>query len=73
MEKISLSKQQSKDIAKTVYSDIKGYCQKNVDRYIPWLINDIRKSKGMPPLEPIDTKGLRLDYCAFCKFMFGND
>jgi len=53
MEGIVLSKQQAKEIAQPIYRDIKGYCLGNYERYFPWYLNEVRKEKGQPPIEPI--------------------
>ena len=53
MNHIALTKQQSKTIAKQIYPDIKHYCLDNFERYFPWLLDDIRKSKGKPPLKTV--------------------
>ena len=65
MEKIVLSKRQSKAIAQVIYTDVKDYCQKNIGEYVAWFIDDIRKSKGQPPIEQV---AINLDYCAYLKY-----
>jgi hypothetical protein len=46
---LDLSKTQSKAIAQVFYSDVKKYCLENCERYIPWLIDEMRREKGKPP------------------------
>ena len=50
MEKMTLNKKQSKEIAQSIYGDVKGYCTNHYERYFLFMLNDIRKSKGKPPL-----------------------
>ena len=51
MDKIKLDKKQSKAIAQAIYEDIDTYCLENFERYFPFFLNEIRKSKGLPPTE----------------------
>ena len=50
MENFLLSKQQSQEIAKVLAGDVKSYVLDNFERYFPWLLNEIRKSKGKAPI-----------------------
>lgn len=63
MDPIILNKKQTKAIAQDIYGDVKSYCLVNMDRYFPWLINEIRKSKGKPPLEPLIMNRSPCDFC----------
>jgi len=63
MNNIILSKKQAKGLAQTIYEDIKGYCLANYDRYFPWLIDDMRKSKGFLPAIPFATGHLPCPHC----------
>ena len=55
MVNIVLCKQQTKDIAQQIYPDVKRYCLDNFERYFLWFMNDVRKSKGKPPLKSMHT------------------
>lgn len=63
MENIVLNRNQTKAIAQAIYGDVKSYCQKNIDRYVSWYIDESRKSKGKSPLKPLNVK---FDLCAYC-------
>ena len=51
MDTIVLGKKQTREMAQTIYGDIKNYCVSNIDRYFPFLLNEVRKTKGKPPLK----------------------
>jgi hypothetical protein len=53
MEKISLTKQQSQEIAKVVFVDIKSYILENYERYFIWWLDEVRREKGKAPLKRI--------------------
>jgi len=68
MDSIIINKQQSKEIARVIYSDVKSYCTNNLERYFSWYIDDMRKSKGKPPLlEPIRVE---VHPCVFCDMLY---
>jgi|GEM_PF-4224618 len=51
MKPIDLSKEQAKEIAHNVYADISSYTQNNLERFVPWLIDEVRREKGEPPVK----------------------
>ncbi len=53
---VTLSKEQSKTLAREFHTDIKAYCHTNFERFFPWYLNEIRKEKGKPPLKPIEIR-----------------
>ena len=61
-DNVILDKKQAKTIAQGIYGDVKGYCHNNFERYVPWLINEIRTSKGNPPMETF-----RVSPCLLCR------
>ena len=63
MENFLLSKQQSQEIAKVLAGDVKSYVLDNFERYFPWLLNEIRKSKGKAPIEPIIIERVFCEQC----------
>ena len=52
METITLTEKQAEEIGRAIFADIFSYNRNNYDRYFPWVLDDIRKEKGQPPLKP---------------------
>ena len=66
MENIVINRKQAQAIAKAMVGDIKQHTIANADRYVPWVINEIRKRKGKPPFKPI-TIELNHPPCVYCR------
>lgn len=52
MEKIMLSREQAKILARGIYADIKQYCEGNFERFFAAYLEERNNSNGRP-IEPI--------------------
>ena len=66
MDGIALGKKQTKEMAQTIYGDIKSYCQNNFDRYFLFFLNETRKAKGKPPFKQRIVMSSLLPCCNDC-------
>ena len=60
MDKIILSKKQSKDIARDIYADVKQYCDDNFERFIIAYREECKNANG----SPIESMAIKFNLCS---------